>query len=122
LSYYVYVIHGNIKVDFGWWSWALTSPCYHRLHHSSLPEHYNRNYAFILPIYDVIFGSYGRAKPGEWPKVGLGEGQEPRGVVELIVWPVRGLVSRVAPNALLPFGSRSRARAGYILKSLAARR
>jgi sterol desaturase/sphingolipid hydroxylase (fatty acid hydroxylase superfamily) len=89
ISYHVYLMHSNVRLDFGRLSWALTSPSYHRLHHSTLPEHYNRNYAFILPILDVVFGSYRPARPGEWPKVGLGEGVEARGIVDLICWPIR---------------------------------
>ena len=105
LSYHVYLMHSNLKLDFGRLSWLVTSPSYHRLHHSSVPEHYNRNYAFILPIWDVVFGSYRPARPGEWPKVGLGPDQEPRGVADLVCWPIRNLIGsralglqRRAPN------------------------
>src|SRR6185312_13862144 len=75
--------------------------------------HYNQNYAFILPIFDVVFGSYRPARAGEWPKVGLGEGQAPRGVLDLVLWPVR---DRLASR---PAGRRDRLSA---LRSLAARR
>jgi sterol desaturase/sphingolipid hydroxylase (fatty acid hydroxylase superfamily) len=92
LSYHVYLMHSNLKLDFGRFSWLLTSPSYHRLHHSSEPQHFNRNYAFILPIFDVLFGSYRPARTGEWPKVGLGAGQAPQDLVDLFCWPVRDLV------------------------------
>jgi len=89
LSFHVYVQHSNLKIDFGRFSWLWTSPSYHRLHHSGEPEHFNRNFAFILPIFDVLFGTYRPPRAGEWPKVGLGEGQAPRNLVELIFWPAR---------------------------------
>ncbi len=102
LSYHVYLMHSNLRLDLGRWSWLVTTPSYHRLHHSSDPQHYNQNFAFILPIFDVVFGSYRPARPGEWPKVGLGEGQEPREIVDLVCWPIRGLIAswRAAPRAL----------------------
>jgi sterol desaturase/sphingolipid hydroxylase (fatty acid hydroxylase superfamily) len=104
LSYHVYLMHSNLKLDFGRWSWILTTPSYHRLHHSALPEHHNQNYAFVLPIFDVMFGSYRPARPGEWPEVGLGEGEEPQGVVDLICWPIRDLVGsrKLTLRALSP--------------------
>jgi sterol desaturase/sphingolipid hydroxylase (fatty acid hydroxylase superfamily) len=102
LSYHVYLMHSNLKLDLGRWAWLVTTPSYHRLHHSSEPQHYNSNFAFILPIFDVLFGSYRPARPGEWPKVGLGEGQAPRGIVDIVCWPVRDRINpqRPAPQAL----------------------
>lgn len=116
LSYHVYLMHANLRLDFGRLSWLWTSPGYHRLHHSALPEHYNRNYAFILPIFDVMFGSYRPAAAGEWPKVGLGEGQAPRDVRDLVCWPVRHLIGSRKSVAALRLPDRA------ALRSLLSRR
>jgi sterol desaturase/sphingolipid hydroxylase (fatty acid hydroxylase superfamily) len=89
LGYYAYFIHANVRVDFGRFAWLLNSPSFHRVHHSSAPEHFDCNYANILTIFDVIFGSYRPARPGEWPKVGLGDGAVARTVVDLTLWPIR---------------------------------
>jgi sterol desaturase/sphingolipid hydroxylase (fatty acid hydroxylase superfamily) len=64
LSYHVYLMHANVRLTFGRFEWLLSSPGYHRLHHSSDPQYYNQNFASILPIWDVMFGSrQGRRNP-----------------------------------------------------------
>jgi|GEM_PF-950555 len=91
LALYNYFIHANLKVDFGRWSWVLNCPAYHRRHHSRLPEHYDTNFAAMLPVFDVIFGTYRR--PDGWPPCGLDEA--PRSFGDLIDWPVRGPLRRL---------------------------
>ena len=89
LSNHVYIMHANLKWDFGRLSWLWTSPAYHRVHHSALPEHFDRNFASMLPIWDVLFGTYTPMSAGQWPPTGLGEGGEARGLFDLVFWPVR---------------------------------
>jgi len=83
LSLYNYVIHANLRIDFGKWSWVLNAPAYHRRHHSKLVEHYNSNYAALFPIWDVIFGTYRR--PDGWPPTG--QATMPERFSDLVVWP-----------------------------------
>ena len=83
VSLYNFFIHANLKVNLGKWSWVINTPAYHRRHHSRLPEHYNSNYAPLLPIWDVICGTYHR--PDGWPPTG--QARAPRGFLDLIVWP-----------------------------------
>lgn len=95
ISLYHYFVHANLKVNFGRWSWVLNSPAYHRRHHSRLPEHYDSNFAALLPIFDVIFGTYRR--PDGWPPCGLDDA--PRSMLDLLDWPVRAWRRRVARPA-----------------------
>ena len=89
IGYHGYLMHANVRLDFGRFAWLVTSPSYHRVHHSAQPEHFDCNYATILPIFDVLFGTYRPAGRGEWPTVGLGDGGEPKSVFDLVFWPVR---------------------------------
>ena len=66
-----YVVHANIKVGFGRFWWLLSSPQYHRIHHSIRPEHRNKNFAVWFPFYDVMFGTAWRPHPGEFPETGV---------------------------------------------------
>jgi sterol desaturase/sphingolipid hydroxylase (fatty acid hydroxylase superfamily) len=75
--------HSNLAVDFGRWSWVLNSPAYHRVHHSRRPEDHGSNFAAMLPIFDVMAGSYRR--PTRPPETGLD--QIPRTLVQIARWP-----------------------------------
>jgi len=89
LTLYNFVIHSNTRLDFGRWSWLLNAPSYHRLHHSASAEHFDVNFAALLPIFDVMTGSYRPARPGELPATGLDTGDRPESAAEVAAWPVR---------------------------------
>lgn len=42
----------------GVWSKVLPSSAHHHVHHSSHPDHIDKNFAFMFPMWDVVFGSY----------------------------------------------------------------
>ena len=94
LTLYNFVIHSNTRLDFGRWSWALNAPAYHRLHHSASPEHFDVNFAALLPIFDVMAGSYRPARPGERPATGLDTGDTPQDLADVMLWPVRHRLPR----------------------------
>ena len=79
-----FVTHSRLPIDLGRWSWLINSPAYHRRHHSSEPAHFNSNFAALLPIWDVIAGSYHR--PDGFPPTGLE--LRPRSVAQLLIWPI----------------------------------
>ena len=84
VSFWNYLSHANVPIDFGRWSWVINSPAYHRRHHSSLPEHYDSNFAALFPIFDVLSGAYNR--PNGYPPTGLDH--RPRSLRDLLLWPV----------------------------------
>jgi sterol desaturase/sphingolipid hydroxylase (fatty acid hydroxylase superfamily) len=59
------------------------------MHHSALPEHFDCNYAALLPIYDVLGGAYRRPRAGEYPATGLDTGELPHSFVQAVIWPLR---------------------------------
>ncbi len=67
----VYFVHLNVPIRFGWFNRVLTSPQTHRIHHSILPEHHNKNYATTFPLWDILFGTYHHPKDDEWPETGV---------------------------------------------------
>jgi sterol desaturase/sphingolipid hydroxylase (fatty acid hydroxylase superfamily) len=77
LALWDYFIHANVRID------ALhrllpifSTPQYHWIHHSRMPEHQDKNYAIWLPIFDLAFGSYYHPKVDEYPPTGLSSGEK----------------------------------------------
>jgi sterol desaturase/sphingolipid hydroxylase (fatty acid hydroxylase superfamily) len=70
-----FYIHSNIylgksSVIHGLNRW-LVSPQVHRVHHSRLPEHHDKNFAAIFSFWDRLFGTYHAAHGAECPPTGL---------------------------------------------------
>ncbi|MBI1858495.1 MAG: sterol desaturase family protein [Candidatus Melainabacteria bacterium] len=53
------LIHSMLPWDFGWLGkYILISPIAHRIHHSKLPEHTNKNFSNSTPLWDKLFGTW----------------------------------------------------------------
>jgi sterol desaturase/sphingolipid hydroxylase (fatty acid hydroxylase superfamily) len=89
---YDFINHLNLRVHFGRFWVVLNGPQYHRIHHSTRPEHFNRNFAAFFPVFDWIFGTHYRPMPNEFPSTGLDTGEAPRHLIEAVIWPLRGRV------------------------------
>jgi sterol desaturase/sphingolipid hydroxylase (fatty acid hydroxylase superfamily) len=67
--------HMNFKFGLGRFSWLIVTPQNHRIHHSRLEEHVDKNFAAFFPLWDVIFGTYYAPKKNEYPPTGLASGE-----------------------------------------------
>lgn len=57
LCYQIWV-HSELYINIPWVRrWLVIDPSLHRIHHSSRPEHYDKNFS-ILTIYDRLFGTW----------------------------------------------------------------
>jgi sterol desaturase/sphingolipid hydroxylase (fatty acid hydroxylase superfamily) len=63
--------HINVRVQAGRGSMFWCTPQVHRIHHSYLPQHHDRNFAFVFPMWDVLFGTYYQPKWNEFPPTGV---------------------------------------------------
>jgi sterol desaturase/sphingolipid hydroxylase (fatty acid hydroxylase superfamily) len=52
-----FLIHANIKIQFGVLKWFVATPEFHHWHHSKIPEINNKNFAVQLPLLDLLFGT-----------------------------------------------------------------
>ncbi len=64
-------IHSNLRLPLGWLGLIVTGPQFHRIHHSRLLEHQDRNFAVFFPLLDYIFGTYHHPTKNEFPPTGL---------------------------------------------------
>ena len=50
--------HANVTWDFGPLHCVIASPRFHRWHHTSAQEGRDKNFAGLLPLWDILFGTY----------------------------------------------------------------
>ena len=50
--------HSHIPISWGKWERWIISPSQHQIHHSALPEHYDKNFGSFLSIWDRYSGSW----------------------------------------------------------------
>ncbi|UWR21705.1 sterol desaturase family protein [Sulfitobacter sp. S190] len=56
----------------GRWSAIFPSPAHHHVHHSCHPDHIDKNFAFMFPFWDVLFGTYHMPEDDRDVKFGIG--------------------------------------------------
>jgi sterol desaturase/sphingolipid hydroxylase (fatty acid hydroxylase superfamily) len=79
----VYFIHSNIRLNLGPFTKFIVGPQIHRIHHSRLPAHFDKNFAGMFPLWDLLFGTYYHPERDEFPPTGI-EGEEIRSLREAI--------------------------------------
>ncbi len=89
LNHWHFACHLNLRLPMGPFWAVINNPDYHRLHHSSRPEHFNRNFAALFPLYDLLCGTACRPAAGACPETGLDSGAVPAGPVDALLWPLR---------------------------------
>ena len=77
-----FVNHANLRIAIGPLTPVVSGPQWHRIHHSTLKEHSDKNFATFFPFIDKLFGTYYRPRKNEFPPSGLQAGEESRPVRE----------------------------------------
>jgi len=70
LTFFLTFSHTNMRLHLGWFSKVIVGPQLHRIHHSRLPQHRDKNLAQVFPIFDVLFGTYYPPAKDEYPPTG----------------------------------------------------
>ncbi len=60
-----YFIHANLRWRYGPLVWVVSTPHFHHWHHN-LNGNISQNYASMLPVLDLVFGTF-YAPGGKWP-------------------------------------------------------
>ncbi len=67
LTFYAIFLHANVNWDFGPLRGVIATPVFHRWHHSRDREAWDKNFAGLLPLWDILFGTYYMPK-GRFPE------------------------------------------------------
>lgn len=87
LTLHAILLHANLRWDFGRFRGVISSPVFHRWHHTSAQEGRDKNFAGLFPVWDILFGTY--YMPGHAPtKFGVDEAV-PRHLPGQLIWPFR---------------------------------
>lgn len=89
ISAYALFFHANIRLPLGRASALLVGPQVHRIHHSRLPQHRDKNFAAFFPLWDVIFGTYFHPSRDEFPPTGVEGEHEVQSLTEAVLLPLQ---------------------------------
>jgi sterol desaturase/sphingolipid hydroxylase (fatty acid hydroxylase superfamily) len=89
LATFLGIGHMNVRFQVGTASLIYCSPQVHRIHHSRLPQHQDKNFAFALPLWDVLFGTYYAPSRDEFPPCGVDGEKEIRSFWEAQIFTQR---------------------------------
>jgi len=67
LTFYAIFLHANVNWDFGPLRSVIATPVFHRWHHSKDREAWDKNFAGLFPMWDILFGTYFMPK-GRYPE------------------------------------------------------
>ena len=94
-------IHANLKINLGWLGWLVTSPQFHRVHHSVEPEHADKNFGVYLSIFDHLFGTACKSR-NVYPLTGIADTRFPtEDKVRVLQLPGNWLAQTVYPFKLV---------------------
>jgi sterol desaturase/sphingolipid hydroxylase (fatty acid hydroxylase superfamily) len=93
--------HTNVRLSLGRFALCVNNPQYHRIHHSIEPQHIEKNFCRMFPLFDVIFGTAWKPGKDEFPKTGLTPRETATGFLDGIIWPVRHRLPVQRMNRLL---------------------
>jgi sterol desaturase/sphingolipid hydroxylase (fatty acid hydroxylase superfamily) len=78
--------HSHFNISFGWFERIFISPQMHQVHHSAKREHWDKNMANSLALWDWLFGTAFILPKGEKLVHGLGTVEDERGDYRSILW------------------------------------
>lgn len=85
---WAYFCHADSNMNVGALRCVITDNQYHRIHHSTNPEHFGRNFAFYFSLMDRLFGTQKMPSAQDIDcEVGLSDVPNPRNLRELFAIP-----------------------------------
>lgn len=85
LPFWTLFFHSNLRISMGPLTPVFAGPQWHRIHHSIETQHRDKNFSAVLPLWDIIFGTYYRPKKNEFPDTGV-QGEPSSVGIKQILW------------------------------------
>lgn len=89
LALHPYYLHSPLKGDLGIFRNVIGDNRFHRIHHSTDPRHFGKNYGAFTTVWDRLFGTAYWPAKDEWPEVGLKDIPQPTNLAEWFLIPFR---------------------------------
>lgn len=89
LLFYSSLLHANVTWTFGPFRFVLASPAFHRWHHTSDAEGLDKNFAPLLPLWDLLFGTFYMPVGRQPERFGVHDDGVPEGFLSQLVYPFR---------------------------------
>ncbi len=67
LTFHAILLHANVPWTFGPLRYVISSPAFHRWHHTTEAEGQDKNFAGLFPLVDLLFGTF-YMPPGRQPR------------------------------------------------------
>ncbi|MCA9634513.1 MAG: sterol desaturase family protein [Myxococcales bacterium] len=88
-GFYGLLLHARVPWEFGPLRYVIASPAFHRWHHSAEREAMDTNFAGLLPIWDLLFGTFHMPRGRLPTHLGVADEAVPEGFWAQLVWPIR---------------------------------
>ena len=89
LTFYALLLHANVSWSYGPFRYLIASPTFHRWHHSRSQAAWDKNFAGLLPIYDVLFGTFYMPDGVQPDDFGIPGDPVPANFLKQLVYPFR---------------------------------
>jgi sterol desaturase/sphingolipid hydroxylase (fatty acid hydroxylase superfamily) len=88
LTFYAIFVHADLSWDFGPLRTVIATPSFHRWHHAMEDEGNARNFAGLLPLWDLMFGTFHMPRGISPARFGTAS-PVPRGLLGQMLYPFR---------------------------------
>jgi sterol desaturase/sphingolipid hydroxylase (fatty acid hydroxylase superfamily) len=85
---YAITLHANLNWTYGPFRYVISSPAFHRCHHTSAHEGQDKNFAGFFPIWDLVFGTFYMPKGRQPVDFGVND-PVPGDLFRQLIWPFR---------------------------------
>ncbi|WP_374397982.1 sterol desaturase family protein [Tabrizicola sp.] len=98
-----FYVHLDLDWTHGRFKYLIASPAFHRWHHADVPEAQGKNLATMVPLFDVVFGTYYDPGPCRAPMGARASGLSDKNPILIWIYPfqqwvrlLRGVAKKIA--------------------------